>query len=219
MQSGSVMLDIRGMWCTSCANALERTFERQPGVLGAKVSFASESASLEWDPAATSLDRILLQAGKLGYECVPDGEAHDRHAHLAKVKGDLSMRLVVALFFSMWVMPAQWTLYVAPAGSVSPAVQYWLALFAGMMTVPIMGYCAVPFFRAGWRTLRARAGDGFPGCHGGERVLLAVGMALVRGRVERLLRLRRDDRDVSVGRAVARNDGAKQVVRCREEPA
>jgi Cu+-exporting ATPase len=157
MQSGSVMLDIRGMWCTSCANALERIFERQPGVLGAKVSFASESASLEWDPAATSLDRILLQAGKLGYECVPDGEAHDRHAHLAKVKSDLSMRLIVALFFSMWVMPAQWTLYVAPAGSVSPTAQYWLALFAGMMTAPIMGYCAVPFFRAGWRTLRARA--------------------------------------------------------------
>jgi heavy metal translocating P-type ATPase len=153
----SVVLDVRGMWCTSCANALERVLQRQPGVLDAKVSFASESASLQWDPAAISLAEILQHATRLGYECVSEGAGHDRRAHFAKVRHDLLVRLVVAAFFSMWVMVAQWTLYVAPEGSMSPAVQYWLAFFAGLTTVPVIGYCALPFFRAAWRTLRAGA--------------------------------------------------------------
>ncbi|WP_406869864.1 heavy metal translocating P-type ATPase [Paraburkholderia fungorum] len=153
----SVLLDVRGMWCTSCANALERVLQRQPGVLDARVSFASESASLQWNPRVTSLDQLLRQASKLGYGCVPEGTGHDRRAHFAKIQRDLSARLVVSLFFSMWVMLAQWTLYVAPHGSISPSTEYWLALFAGLTTAPIIGYCALPFFHAAWRTVRARA--------------------------------------------------------------
>src|SRR5258708_26457882 len=57
----------------------------------------------------------------------------------------------------MWAMVAQWSLYVAPAGSMSATAQYWLAVFSGLSAAPVMGYCAAPFFRAAWRTLRARA--------------------------------------------------------------
>src|SRR5260370_1108999 len=150
----SAVLDVRGMWCTSCANALERVLRRHAGVLDAKVNFASESALVQWDPAATSLRDLLAGTAQLGYECVPDGENHDRGAHFAKIKDDLFLRLVVALFFSMWVMVAQWSLYLAPTGSMSASAQYWLAGFAGLTAVPVMGHCAAPVFRA---ARRARA--------------------------------------------------------------
>jgi P-type Cu+ transporter len=153
----SAVLDVRGMWCTSCANALERVLRRHAGVLDAKVNFASQSALVQWDAGATSLRDLLTAAARLGYECVLDGESPDRGAHFARVKGDLSLRLIVALFFSMWVMVAQWSLYLAPEGSMSASVQYWLAVFSGLTAAPVMGYCAAPFFRAAWRTLRARA--------------------------------------------------------------
>jgi Cu+-exporting ATPase len=154
---GSVLLDVRGMWCTSCANAVEHMLRRQPGVLDVKVSFASESATLEWNSATTQLDAILAPVAKLGYECVPEGSGHDRRAHLAKVKHELSIRLAVALFFSMWVMVAQWTLYIAPKESLAAPAQYGLAVFAGLTAIPIVSYCALPFFRAASRTLRAAA--------------------------------------------------------------
>src|SRR5260370_28753330 len=153
----SAVLDVRGMWCTSCANALERVLSRHAGVLDAKVNFASESALIQWDPAATSLRDLLADTARLGYECVPDGESHDRRAHFAKIKGDLSLRLIIALFFSMWAMVAQWSLYLAPAGSMSATAKYWLAVFSGLSAAPVIGYCAAPFFGAAWRTLRARA--------------------------------------------------------------
>src|SRR5438445_3742633 len=94
----SVVLDVRGMWCTSCANALEGVLRRHAGVLEAKVNLASQSALVQWDPAVTSLRDLLAGTARLGYECVPDGESHDRTAHFAKITGDLSLRLVVALF-------------------------------------------------------------------------------------------------------------------------
>ena len=153
----SAVLDVRGMWCTSCANALEGVLRRHTGVLDAKVNLASESALVQWDPATTSLRDLLARTARLGYECVPDGESHDRRAHFAKIKDDLFLRLIVALFFSMWVMVAQWSLYVAPSGSMSATAQYWLAVFSGVSAMPVMFYCAVPFFRAAWRTVRARA--------------------------------------------------------------
>lgn len=153
----TAVLDVRGMWCTSCANALERVLRRQAGVLDAKVNFASESALVQWDSGATTLSDLVGHAARHGYECVPDGESHDRRALFAKIKTDLSLRLVVALFFSMWVMVAQWSLYLAPEGSIGQTAQYWLAVFSGLCAAPVIGYCAAPFFAAAWRSLRARA--------------------------------------------------------------
>ena len=152
-----ITLDVRGMWCTSCANAAERVMKRQRGVLDATVSFASESAQLQWDPHATTLDSIIRAVAKVGYTCAAEGAGHDRRAHFARIRQDLGMRLAVAVFFGMWVMVAQWTRYLSPDGTLSRAAQYAFALFAGVTCLPIMAWCALPFLRAGWRTLRAGA--------------------------------------------------------------
>lgn len=152
----SATLDVRGMWCTSCANALERVLQRQPGTLQARVSFASESATVEWDPRRTSLDRLLAAAAKLGYECAPEDATPDRRAHTAALLDDLTVRLVIAAFCSMWVMTAQTTLYFTTAATVPEPIRHGLAVLAGIATLPIVAYCAQPFFKAAWRTLRAR---------------------------------------------------------------
>ncbi|WP_248312922.1 heavy metal translocating P-type ATPase [Burkholderia ambifaria] len=152
----SATLDVRGMWCTSCANALERVLQRQPGALDARVSFPSESATVEWDPRRTSLDHLLAAAAKLGYECTPESETPDRRAHTAALLDDLTLRLVIAAFCSMWVMTAQATLYFTTAATVPEPVRHGLAVLAGIATLPVVGYCAQPFFKAAWRTLRAR---------------------------------------------------------------
>lgn len=152
----SATLDVRGMWCTSCANALERVLQRQPGTLDARVSFASESATIEWDPRRTSLAQLIEAAAKLGYACVPESEAPDRRAHTAALLQDLTIRLAVAAFCSMWVMTAQTTLYFTSAATVPEPARYWLAVLAGVAALPVVAYCAQPFFRAAWRTLRAR---------------------------------------------------------------
>jgi heavy metal translocating P-type ATPase len=145
------------MWCTSCANAVERLLARQPGVLDAKVSFTAESAHVQWDPRQITLARLLEPVARLGYTAVPEEASRDRRAHLAREVRALQLRLVVAAVFSMWVMLAQWALYLDSAHQIPVATRYGLALFAGATTLPVLFYSGWPFLRAAWRTLRAGA--------------------------------------------------------------
>jgi P-type Cu+ transporter len=99
---GSATIDVRGMWCTSCANAVERVLARQPGVLDAKVSFTTESAHVQWDPRQTTLLSLLEPVARLGYTALPEEASRDRRAHLAREIRALQLRLLVAAVFSMW---------------------------------------------------------------------------------------------------------------------
>ena len=51
-------IPITGMTCTNCAVTIEKGLAETPGVEHATVNFASEKASIEYDPNKVSLDKI-----------------------------------------------------------------------------------------------------------------------------------------------------------------
>jgi len=61
-------IPITGMTCTTCAATIEKGLARTPGVEAADVSFASEKASLEYDPSKVDLNRIKDTISRLGYK-------------------------------------------------------------------------------------------------------------------------------------------------------
>ncbi len=65
-----VTLQIAGMTCSNCAVTLEKRLAELPGVEKARVNFASEKASLEYDPERVSLTKIQDTISKLGYRAV-----------------------------------------------------------------------------------------------------------------------------------------------------
>lgn len=154
---GSAVVDVRGMWCPSCANAVERVLARQHGVLDARVSFAAEAAHVQWDATQTTLVTLLDAVARLGYSATLEGGARDRRAHLAREAARVRMRLIVAIVFGMWAMPAQWTLYLDTQHAIPASIRLGLAWFAGATTLPILLFSGLPFLRAAWRTLRAGA--------------------------------------------------------------
>ncbi|MBY4672330.1 cadmium-translocating P-type ATPase [Burkholderia multivorans] len=154
---GSAVVDVRGMWCPSCANAVERVLARQPGVLDARVSFAAEAAHVQWDVTRTTLTTLLDAVARLGYTATLEGTTRDRRAHLAREAARVRLRLIVAVVFGMWAMPAQWTLYLDAQHTIPESIRLGLAWFAGATTLPILAFSGLPFLRAAWRTLRAGA--------------------------------------------------------------
>ncbi len=60
-------IHITGMTCTTCARTIAKGLSRTPGVEQADVSFASQKASLEYDPAKVNLAKIKDTVSKLGY--------------------------------------------------------------------------------------------------------------------------------------------------------
>jgi len=60
-------IHITGMTCTTCAATIKKGLARTPGVEQADVNFASEKASIEYDPTKVDLARIKNTVSQLGY--------------------------------------------------------------------------------------------------------------------------------------------------------
>ncbi|MFC2001887.1 heavy metal translocating P-type ATPase [Chloroflexota bacterium] len=60
-------IHVTGMTCTTCAATIEKGLADTQGVEQANVSFASEKASIEYDPAKVSLAEVNKTIAKLGY--------------------------------------------------------------------------------------------------------------------------------------------------------
>ncbi len=60
-------IHIIGMACTTCAATIEKGLKETPGVEQANVSFASEKASVEYDPSRVDLTKIKNIISQLGY--------------------------------------------------------------------------------------------------------------------------------------------------------
>jgi Cu+-exporting ATPase len=66
-KSEKAHIQITGMTCTNCATTIEKGLAETPGVEQANVSFASEKASVEYDPSRVDLAKIKNTISQLGY--------------------------------------------------------------------------------------------------------------------------------------------------------
>ncbi len=66
-KSEKANIHITGMTCTTCAATIEKSLSETPGVEKANVSFASEKASIEYDPSKVDLATIKNTISQLGY--------------------------------------------------------------------------------------------------------------------------------------------------------
>jgi len=68
VKAQKISLDISGMSCASCAGGIEATLRQTPGILQARVNFASSKASLEYDPEKISLLQVVRLIREMGYD-------------------------------------------------------------------------------------------------------------------------------------------------------
>jgi Cu+-exporting ATPase len=67
-KSEKAKIHITGMTCTTCAATIEKGLAETPGVEKADVSFASEKASIEYDPSKVDLATISHTISQIGYK-------------------------------------------------------------------------------------------------------------------------------------------------------
>jgi len=145
-----VDLPIEGMTCASCANRVERRLNGLDGVT-ATVNYATEKATVRFDPAAVAPEDLVAAVAAAGYratlpaqaEAEPEGEAAEAAA--AGPAATLRRRLVVSALLSLPVLLV----------SMVPPLQFnnwqWLAL---QLATPVVLWGAWPFHRAAWANLR-----------------------------------------------------------------
>ena len=94
-------LPITGMTCAACANRIERTLAKTPGVTKAGVNLATARATVEYDPATTGVRALMDRVKDAGYgtgatatvefivddSARPSGSATPLELELARVPG------------------------------------------------------------------------------------------------------------------------------------
>jgi Cu+-exporting ATPase len=136
-------LPITGMTCASCANRVERSLNQLDGVT-ASVNYATEKATVEFDPAAVAPEQLVAAVEAVGYEAtLPDDEPEAPSA--TDPEAPLRRRLLVSAVLSAPLL----------ALAMLRPLQFdnwqWLSL---QLATPVILWGAWPFHRAAWANLR-----------------------------------------------------------------
>ncbi|WP_168791866.1 heavy metal translocating P-type ATPase [Paraburkholderia aromaticivorans] len=159
----STELAIGGMTCASCATRVEKALAKVPGVVGASVNLATETATVNLDGTAAAPDALIAAVKKAGYEATlivpPDASAAADHADRAAPadrKRDQTRRELAAVLASA----------VLTLPLVAPMVGEWFGLHAMLSPWLQLALASIVqfvfgarFYRAAYRAVRAGAGN------------------------------------------------------------
>ena len=148
-------LALTGLHCAACSGLIEQALQRVSGVQQARVSAASERATVVWDPAHTRPSALIAAVRAAGYDAVPDAAAPAR-ALRRQAHRQALWRLFVAAFCAMQVMMLATPSYVAGPGELAPDLRQLLNWGSWIISLPVMAFSAGPFFRGAWVALRTR---------------------------------------------------------------
>jgi Cu+-exporting ATPase len=139
-------LPIEGITCSSCAGRVEKSLNRIEGV-EASVNFATERASVSFDPDQVEPEALVGAVESVGYSAsLPaaggeDGAAEREHDPTE----DLRRRLIVAAVLSLPV------LLLAMIEPLQFENWQWLSL---QLATPVVLWAGWPFHEAAWKNLR-----------------------------------------------------------------
>jgi Cu2+-exporting ATPase len=147
---------VSGMHCAACSLMLEQALMATPGVLSARVSAASQRASVVWSSAKTLPSHWLLAPRSLGYTLSPalDTAVSD----LTRKEARLALwRWMVAGFCMMQVMMYAFPAYITEPGEITPDIEKLLRWASWVLTLPVLLFSARPFFANALRDIRLRS--------------------------------------------------------------
>ncbi|WP_079102002.1 heavy metal translocating P-type ATPase [Carbonactinospora thermoautotrophica] len=146
-RSARVELAIGGMTCASCAARIEKKLNRLDGV-SATVNFATEKATVEYDPERVTPEQLVKTVEATGYTATLPQPPHRAEEHPSEEDDHLSQlrqRLVVSTVLTVPVVLL----------AMVPALQFtywqWLSF---TLAAPVVVWGALPFHRAAWTNLR-----------------------------------------------------------------
>jgi Cu+-exporting ATPase len=139
-----VELPIQGMTCASCASRIERKLNKLEGVT-ATVNYATEKASVDFDPDSVSSDDLLAAVEAVGYTATLPTEEVNAADEPADETRQLRTRLIASAVLSVPILLM----------SMVPRLQFdnwqWLTL---QLATPVVLWGAWPFHRAAWANLK-----------------------------------------------------------------
>lgn len=155
-----VQLSLGGMHCASCANLIERSLKKVPGVQSGNVNFAAETAAIVFDPRQTDQGTLIAAVEKAGYQAeVVD--ARDTEAARRKREQEIKdyfHKFLVSLILSL---PLLYFMLLDFFGRLPGAIllRPYVGLISLLLTTPIQFIIGAGFYKGAWAALRMKTAN------------------------------------------------------------
>ncbi|MDR6554835.1 heavy metal translocating P-type ATPase [Paenibacillus qinlingensis] len=149
----TVDLQLEGMTCAACAQRIEKTLNKMPGVSVATVNFAMETAHVVYNPADLTVSDMQKRVEKLGFKAVPKQEQGDPAEHRQQEITKQKRKLLIAAILSLpllWSMVSHFSFTTwiwIPELFMNP----WFQL---LMATPVQFYIGRQFYEGAYKALR-----------------------------------------------------------------
>lgn len=156
----TVHLAIEGMTCASCVATIERALASTPGVVDARVNFATEEATVDVD--TVSVDVLTAVVADAGYSARPVTEADDPDAE-TEARERLYRTLLRKFWFAAIIaLPVMYFSYPElfpgiPAKGSTALNLIWGAM--ALVTIPVLLWAGSQFFTGAWSALKHRSAN------------------------------------------------------------
>jgi P-type Cu+ transporter len=185
----SCTIPVSGMTCAACSGRVQRSLEQSPGVQSANVNLMTGAATVEFDPEATSPERLVETIRGTGYGAeLPTAEvtADELLATQDRVRAEevhdlrwkFGVSIAAAVVTMLLSMPlAELTDHAGPADPLmrlmAPLNELLVRLFPAIrtmsgdtwrwlllgITIPVVGWAGAHFYRRAWAAFRHRTAD------------------------------------------------------------
>ena len=154
-------LSVSGMNCASCVAHVERAARKLPGVVDCRVNLAGGRAQVQFDPDATTVEKIAGAITEAGYPAATAsadaaGAESDRIERHARAAREWLRRAVVGLALWLPVELSHWGFMLAHAGHAAHVAMGWVGFATGTMALIFVG---AGFYRGAWKALRQGASN------------------------------------------------------------
>jgi Cu+-exporting ATPase len=176
-------IPVTGMTCAACSGRVQRTLEKTPGVSAANVNLMTGSATVDFDPAAITVDRLVETIRETGYGAELPRESESTEELLqtqdqarAEEFADLRLKFIVSMVSAVLTMLFSTLLAeLTPGATADPFMRLMMPLAEGTrqlapwiagisadawrflllgLTLPVVFWAGRHFYTRAWAAFR-----------------------------------------------------------------
>ncbi|NQY36001.1 MAG: cadmium-translocating P-type ATPase [Alteromonadaceae bacterium] len=149
------ILSIDGMSCAACAWLIEMQTAKINGVIQISVNATTQRATIRWQSEKLKLSDIISAIANIGYQALPFKARTAEQANIKQSKRFIK-RLGIAGILMMQVLMIAIGLYFGAFSNMAAYNLVYLRWTSLLLTLPIVTYCALPFYTSATRTLKSK---------------------------------------------------------------
>ncbi|TSC52410.1 MAG: Cu2+-exporting ATPase [Parcubacteria group bacterium LiPW_41] len=155
-QNKRLNLSLFGMHCSSCANIIERSLKKVPGVKQVNVNFAAEKASVVFDESLSDSGALIKAIKKAGYKAElidakdTDYERRKREKEIKSYSKKFWFSFILSLPMLYFMLL---DFFVIPGKDV---VLPYIGIISLIFTAPIQFFVGAGFYKGMWSSLKMK---------------------------------------------------------------